>query len=71
MRSMSILSLLLLPMLSQAGGPWVQAYKKGFVQVGFSGLYYNAVFAANGNERSVFRNTSDVTLQLYAEYGIA
>ncbi len=71
MRSLSLLSLLLLPLLAQAGGPWVQAYKKGFVQVGFSGLYYNAVFAANGTERSVFRPTSDVTLQLYAEYGIA
>ncbi len=54
-----------------AGGPWVPAYQKGFVQVGFSGLYYNAVFGPNGSERAVFRNTSDVTLQLYAEYGFA
>lgn len=54
-----------------AGGPWVPGFKKGFLQIGYSGLYYNAVYNADGNESASFRNTSDVTLQLYAEYGFA
>lgn len=73
MRRFLIVSLLLLtlPTLLMAGGPWIRGYRKGFVQIGYSGLYYNAVFSPTGSERAVFRNTSDVTLQVYAEYGIA
>ena len=73
MRRLLVLSLFLLtlPGLSLAGGPWIRGYRKGFVQLGYSGLYYNAVYGSTGAERAVFRNTSDVTLQLYAEYGIA
>ncbi|AQG78293.1 hypothetical protein [Spirosoma montaniterrae] len=71
MRLLATISLLAFCSVSRAGGPWVPAYQKGFVQVGFSGLYYNAVFGPDGSERAVFRNTSDVTLQLYAEYGFA
>lgn len=72
MRRLLIISLLLLsgPM-SMAGGPWIRGYRKGFVQLGYSGLYYNAVFGPTGSELNVYRNTSDVTLQLYAEYGLA
>jgi hypothetical protein len=65
------LFLITLSMPALAGGPWIRAYQKGFVQVGYSGLYYNAVYGATGSEQAVFRNTSDVTLQVYAEYGIA
>ncbi len=54
-----------------AAGPWLPGRKKGFMQIGYSGLYYNAVFSPTGSESPSFRNTSDVTLQLYAEYGIA
>ena len=54
-----------------AGGPWIRGYRKGFVQFGYSGLYYNAVFGPTGSELPIYRNASDVTLQLYAEYGIA
>lgn len=67
----TLLVLLTLPTLSMAGGPWIRGHRKGFVQLGYSGLYYNAVFGPTGSERAVFRNTSDVTLQLYAEYGLA
>lgn len=73
MRRLFVVSLLLLtlPTLTMAGGPWIRGYRKGFVQIGYSGLYYNSVFSPTGSERSVFRNTTDATLQLYAEYGIA
>ncbi|WP_375444532.1 hypothetical protein [uncultured Fibrella sp.] len=73
MRHFLLTSLLLLTLstLSMAGGPWVRGYRKGFLQIGYSGLYYNAVYGSAGAEQAVFRNTSDVTLQLYAEYGFA
>ncbi len=73
MQKRLICSLLLLSLstLSIAGGPWIRGYKKGFVQLGYSGLYYNSVFGPTGSELKSFRNASDVTLQLYAEYGFA
>ncbi|GAA4406438.1 hypothetical protein GCM10023187_25880 [Nibrella viscosa] len=73
MRQLLIVFLVLLtgPSLVMAGGPWIRSYRKGFVQVGYSGLYYNSVFGPSGSELPVYRNISDVTLQLYAEYGIA
>lgn len=66
-------TLLILSFLSTAveAGPWLPGRKKGFVQIGYSGLYYNAVYGSTGTEQPSFRNTSDVTLQLYAEYGIS
>jgi hypothetical protein len=54
-----------------AGGPWVRPVRKGFAQLGFSGLYYNAVFNPMGGQRNVFRNNRDLTVQLYVEYGFA
>ncbi|RIV24004.1 hypothetical protein DYU11_13655 [Fibrisoma montanum] len=71
MRRFLTIILLLLPTLLLAGGPWIRGYRKGFVQFGYSGLYYNAVFGPSGSELPVYRNLSDVTLQVYAEYGIA
>jgi hypothetical protein len=62
---------LLVPVLVQAGGPWVRGYRKGFLQIGYSGLYYDGVFGPSGSEQASFRPTSDVTWQLYAEYGFA
>ena len=59
-----------LPLLT-IGGPWLPGSRKGFAQIGYSGLYYNSVFSPSGSERAVYRNTSDVTIQLYAEYGIS
>lgn len=65
------LFLLTLPTLSMAGGPWIRGYRKGFAQLSYSGLFYNSTFGSTGSELAAYRNTSDVTLQLYAEYGIA
>lgn len=65
------LLLSLTPALVRAGGPWVRPFRKGFFQVGFSGLYYNAVFNPLGTQRNVFRDNRDLTFQLYTEYGFA
>ena len=69
--SSTLVLLCLLSSTVEAGGPWIRGFRKGFAQAGYSGLYYNGVFSPTGSEKPVYRNISDVTLQLYAEYGIA
>lgn len=54
-----------------ADGPAIRAHRAGLVQVSYAGQYYNSVFDATGSKNPVFSNTSTVTAQLYAEYGIA
>ena len=73
MRRLLLFSLCLVTLATavQAGGPGLRGYRKGFVRIDYSGLYYKAIFSPTGSESPVFRNTSNVTLQLYAEYGIA
>ncbi len=71
MRRILVLSFLLSSSLpSIAGGPWIREFRKGFVQVGYSGLYYNAVFNPLGTEKDVYRDINDHTFQVYAEYGL-
>ncbi|MBO0932343.1 hypothetical protein [Fibrella aquatilis] len=65
-----LLLFVLLPSLTFAGGPWIRGFRKGFLQIGYSGLYYDGVYGPTGLETPVFRSTSDVTLQLYGEYGL-
>ncbi|MBC7572602.1 MAG: hypothetical protein H7319_23150 [Spirosoma sp.] len=69
-RTLLLFAFLTVSTLPVLAGPWLPGARKGFVQLGYSGLYYNSVFGSNGSEQASFRNTSDVTLQLYAEYGI-
>jgi hypothetical protein len=72
MRPLLLLSLLwLAPGVLRAGGPWVRPFRTGFAQLGYSGLYYRAVFNPMGTERPIFRSAQDHTVQLYAEYGLA
>ena len=72
MRQFFVITLIMSSLsLSSVAGPWLPGYRKGFAQLGYSGLYYSSVFSPTGTERAVYRNTSDVTIQLYAEYGIA
>lgn len=69
-RTLLLFAFLTVSILPVLAGPWLPGARKGFVQLGYSGLYYNSVFGSNGSELVSFRNTSDVTLQLYAEYCI-
>jgi hypothetical protein len=67
----AICVLITLPISLLAQKPAIQGYRQGLVQLSYTGLYYNSVFKETGSKSPVFRNTSDVTVQIYAEYGIA
>ncbi|MEZ0609016.1 hypothetical protein ACAW74_10900 [Fibrella sp. WM1] len=69
-RSLLMSGLLTMLTLSAGAGPWLPGARKGFLQIGYSGLYYNSVYGPAGTEVPAFRNASDVTVQLYAEYGL-
>jgi hypothetical protein len=52
-----------------AGGPWVPGAKKGYVQIGWSGINYNKVML-DGVNTDVGQTISDYTFQLYGEQGL-
>lgn len=55
-----------------AGGPWTQQKGKGFAQVSFSLIpTYDGIYNSNGDNFTTNRDVSDITTQIYAEYGIA
>jgi hypothetical protein len=64
-----LLSFLISPLLL-AQSPWLQGKNNAFVQVGFSGIYYNEVKTST-ETISGLANFRDVTIQLYSEYGIS
>ena len=51
-------------------GPWTHGKNKAFVQTGVSGFFYNKI-TINNNDTNLPGTISDITTQLYAEYGIA
>jgi len=54
-----------------AGGPWTQQKGKGFAQVSFSFIpTYDGIYNSDGDNFTTNRDVSDITTQLYAEYGI-
>ena len=54
----------------QAQSPWVREKGKAYVQLGFTGLYYDQV-KLDGITTTLPEDINDVTLQAYAEYGIS
>ncbi len=52
-----------------AQGPWTKEKGKGYIQVGFSSIQYDKT-QYNANELATGNNNTDVTLQLYTEYGL-
>lgn len=54
---------------SWAQSPWTQGINKAFVQVGFSGIFYDEV-RYNREQFDTGFNFTDITLQAYTEYGI-
>ena len=52
-----------------AQGPWTRDKGKAYLQLGFTGLYYDKV-QYNGSEKQLSNQVSDLTIQLYGEYGI-
>jgi hypothetical protein len=55
--------------LATAQSPWTREKGKAYVQLGFTGLFYDK-YQFNGKEVNDDHNYIDVTLQAYAEYGI-
>lgn len=55
----------------RAQSPWVPGEKKGYVQLGFTGIGpYSDLFLDGSDTYTLSREVSDRTLQLYGEYGI-
>ncbi|MFC6268722.1 hypothetical protein [Frigoriflavimonas asaccharolytica] len=53
-----------------AQSPWTRDQGKAFVQVGVTGLFYDS-FQYDGSEVNIGADVSDITTQIYAEYGLA
>jgi hypothetical protein len=53
-----------------AQSPWTREKGKAYVQLGFSGIFFNEFAGKDGKAITLPADYSDVTLQLYSEYGI-
>jgi hypothetical protein len=53
-----------------AGGPWVRARGKGFVQLSFTSLSYRAVYGPTGSEQAVYRAVGNRIGQIEGAYGL-
>jgi Putative MetA-pathway of phenol degradation len=53
-----------------AQSPWTREKGKAYVQLGFSGLFYNQIADENGDSFDLEADVADVTIQAYSEYGI-
>jgi hypothetical protein len=62
--------LILFTQVAQAQSPWTREKGKAYVQLGFSGIFFNEFAGENGKAEKLGADFSDVTLQLYSEYGI-
>lgn len=64
-----LLLLLITTSTSFAQSPWTREKGKSYVQLGFTGLFYDQV-QLDGQRVVLDEDYSDITLQAYAEYGI-
>ena len=65
----TILLTSLVSTFSFAQSPWTKDKGKVYVQLGFSGIFYNQA-EINGKKVALNANYTDITLQVYNEYGI-
>lgn len=69
-KSIAVVSLfVLLIQTSQAQSPWTRDKGKAYIQLGFTGLFYDTV-QLDGKETTLTNDVSDVTIQAYSEYAI-
>ena len=69
----SILTLCAVALLTHtavAQSPWTREKGKAYVQLGFTGLFYNLYADENGEKVDLNADVSDITTQVYSEYGI-
>jgi hypothetical protein len=62
-------TLFLISQFASAQSPWTREKGKAYVQLGFSGIFYNQA-QIDGKTVDLNADISDVTLQIYTEYGI-
>ncbi len=65
----AIFSILFFNQFVTAQSPWTREAGKGFAHLGFSGIFYNKV-EINGKTVDLNADYTDLTLQVYTEYGI-
>lgn len=53
----------------QAQSPWTRDKGKAYLQLGFSGIFYNKI-EKNGKTVDLLYDVSDITSQIYGEYGL-
>ena len=61
--------LLLVTTVAFGQSPWTREKGKSYVQLGVTGLFYNS-YQFDGNKIDLGSDFSDITTQIYAEYGI-
>ena len=66
---LSVFTLLCFFQLANAQSPWTKEKGKAFIQLGASGLFYDLA-QINGEKVELDADYSDVTTQLYTEYGL-
>jgi hypothetical protein len=65
----SIVLTLLSAQFIQAQGPWTREKGKAYMQLGFSGIFYDKYANNDSKIVDLNANISDITTQVYAEYG--
>ncbi len=63
-------TLFLISQLASAQSPWTREKGKAYIQMGFSGIFFNTVADKNGDKKELNADYADITIQAYAEYGI-
>ncbi|MDQ5929752.1 MAG: hypothetical protein QG594_1533 [Bacteroidota bacterium] len=63
------ISLFFISQLSEAQSPWTREKGKAYLQLGASGLFYD-VAQIDGKKVELQTNFTDVTTQIYTEYGL-
>jgi hypothetical protein len=61
---------LIFSQISLAQSPWTREKGKSYVQLGFSGIFFDKIANEDGKETDLGGDFSDITLQAYADYGI-
>lgn len=66
---LSVITIALFTQISQAQSPWTKEKGKAYVQLGFSGLFYDLA-QIDGVKTPLNADYSDLTSQIYVEYGL-
>jgi len=67
--SITLIFILCFCFFTQAQSPWTKEKGKAYIQLGASGIFFNKA-RIDGNKVKLGTNFSDITTQVYTEYGI-